>query len=140
MIRTCSTCTACCTAIGVRELNKAPGVPCSDLVQIGWGRGPGCGRYDTRPNDCRIFECAWLQGHFSDEHRPDKLGLVFWVALPEITPPEIPEMMIAAEAYVGAAKEHTWLITTLRDLIPVAVLPFGVERVDMTLEELTGKK
>lgn len=68
--RECGECTACCTAMGVPELKKAPGTTCSSVCET------GCSVYKTRPQSCRDFECVWLQGSLEDEHRPDKTGVV----------------------------------------------------------------
>ncbi len=37
----------------------------------------GCAAYETRPDDCRIYACAWLSGWGEEDDRPDKLGIVF---------------------------------------------------------------
>lgn len=54
--RTCRDCGLCCTHMAVKELDKPVGVRCVHL------RGTRCSRYETRPQICREFECAWLQG------------------------------------------------------------------------------
>ena len=81
-MRTCEDCTFCCKVMAVTELNKAPGVWCSDCVP-----GHGCKIYDDRPAGCRDFECFWLQsGNFPEgqrlhvmpeEMRPDRVKAVF---------------------------------------------------------------
>ncbi|HTU25735.1 MAG TPA: hypothetical protein VMF30_10075 [Pirellulales bacterium] len=69
--RICGECTACCTVMGVRELNKAPYQPCPHEC----GR---CAIYESRPATCRSYRCAWLLGSIEggEECRPDKLGLL----------------------------------------------------------------
>jgi len=58
----------CCTWVGVQSLGKLPGERCKHL-------GPnGCTIYDTRPDECRIFNCAWLLGVGDQSVRPDRLG------------------------------------------------------------------
>lgn len=69
--RPCGDCTACCTAMGVSELDKPVGVPCSHLCEA------GCGIYEERPVSCKDFNCLWRYGLLDAEHRPDELGLVF---------------------------------------------------------------
>ena len=69
--RTCGECRACCTTCAVNELDKPLNTPCVHLAQI------GCGIYESRPQSCRDYDCAWLHGHFADEHRPDKTGIVW---------------------------------------------------------------
>lgn len=68
MGRRCGRCTMCCTWIGVTELGKPAGVPCQHLTP------DGCGIYDTRPESCRKFECAWKLGLGDATVRPDRLG------------------------------------------------------------------
>ena len=66
-MRSCGECTACCTALGVKELNKPAGDSCEKGIQIGHVQSTtntivGCSTYKSRPKSCRAFECAWLQG------------------------------------------------------------------------------
>jgi hypothetical protein len=72
-MRKCGECTACCTALEVRELNKEAGEPCNQLLQL----GHGCSIYNIRPKSCRDFECVWLQEKLPLDARPDKTGIVF---------------------------------------------------------------
>lgn len=69
--RECGPCTACCTVLGVPPLTKEPYEPCSKVCE------QGCSIYQDRPEPCREFSCLWKQGLFEDDHRPDKLGLMF---------------------------------------------------------------
>jgi hypothetical protein len=69
--RTCGECRACCTACAVNELDKPINTPCKHLAPV------GCGIYESRPQSCRDYDCAWLHGHFADEHRPDRTGIVW---------------------------------------------------------------
>jgi hypothetical protein len=72
--RTCGTCTACCTILGVVELNKPNYSPCSHECKA------GCAIYSTRPVSCRVWSCNWLYGREpagDERRRPDKLGLMF---------------------------------------------------------------
>ena len=34
----------------------------------------GCAAYETRPDDCRNYSCAWLNGWGEEDERPDKLA------------------------------------------------------------------
>ena len=55
----------------MNELDKPLNTPCVHLAPI------GCGIYESRPQSCRDYDCAWLHGHFSEEQRPDKTGIVW---------------------------------------------------------------
>lgn len=70
--RSCGTCAMCCKLISVEEINKPQYVWCSHCKP-----GKGCGIYDTRPNDCRVFQCFSLANRtFGDEWRPDRAKFV----------------------------------------------------------------
>lgn len=71
--RDCGQCTACCRTMYVRDLNKPAGVACKYLTPT------GCGVYEHRWDVCKGFVCMWLRDHhglFTENHRPDKLGLI----------------------------------------------------------------
>jgi hypothetical protein len=70
----CGGCTVCCDMLGVKELGKPYYARCQHLTPE-----KGCGAYDTRPNACRVFRCAWHLGlfDFKQQWRPDQCGLVF---------------------------------------------------------------
>lgn len=127
--RSCGECRACCSALGIHELNKAPAIACEYLVQIGQREkvGGNCGIYATRPESCRTFECMWLQGHFMGADRPDRTGVVFW--MPEVQ--QIPgiEVFVGTEAAPGAAergrgRELVSIINSNRACRAV-IIPFG---------------
>jgi hypothetical protein len=72
--RPCGDCVACCIAplIDTPEFKKAEGVVCPNCT------GAGCAVYDTRPQVCRTFNCAWKRiPSLPLETRPDKLGVMF---------------------------------------------------------------
>lgn len=71
--RFCGDCSACCTVLGVRDLEppKPDYVACSDCLPDG-----GCARYATRPPTCKGYVCGWLHGWGEEGDRPDKLGLI----------------------------------------------------------------
>jgi Fe-S-cluster containining protein len=70
--RICGDCDLCCTVLRVDELAKRARQPCDKLRTD----GPGCSIHQTRPDICRGYTCAWLQGSFGDDDRPDRLGAV----------------------------------------------------------------
>ena len=76
MIRTCGTCTACCTIMAVDELAKPIDTSCVHCD------GTSCMVYRSRPRACREFDCGWLQdphGVFDEDQRPDKSHVVVHV-------------------------------------------------------------
>ena len=70
--RRCGDCTACCTALSVKDMGLAEGQKCQHEKRHG-----GCAIYNDRPDGCRSFECLWLQGGLSAKDRPDKIGAIF---------------------------------------------------------------
>ncbi len=71
--RKCGDCKACCTTVGVAEINKPKDAPCSYLCR------KGCKIYSDRPESCKTFACGWLNGMGSHKHRPDRSGVIAWV-------------------------------------------------------------
>lgn len=69
----CGECTACCTLSVVKELNKKAWETCGHCILK-----KGCGIYGKHPQECRDFECAYLQGGNTVELRPDKCGIMFF--------------------------------------------------------------
>jgi Fe-S-cluster containining protein len=62
----------CCKVLGITELQKPVGKWCPHCKI-----GKGCQIYETRPQECRTFHCAWLvDNRFSDIWRPDRSKIV----------------------------------------------------------------
>src|SRR5215475_10884455 len=53
--RTCGSCTLCCKLLVIETLNKPRNRWC-DHCDV----GHGCRVYDTRPSECRDFNCGFL--------------------------------------------------------------------------------
>ncbi len=70
-VRQCGSCSSCCTLLEVTEVGKPVNQWCQHC-----DAGKGCKIYDQRPQMCRSFTCAWLQGHLNDDWFPEKAGLV----------------------------------------------------------------
>lgn len=71
-VRPCGGCTRCCTNMAIEELDKPIDVDCTYLHPDG-----GCGRYETRPQSCREFECLWRKGLGTRYLRPDKSDVMY---------------------------------------------------------------
>jgi hypothetical protein len=94
-VRICGSCTACCTALAVTELNKPVQTLCPHAA------GAGCGIYEQRPPSCRAYQCLWLQSHLTDADRPDELGVIFTTAVH----PEHGTLPMLVECRSGALSE-----------------------------------
>jgi hypothetical protein len=71
--KSCGGCTACCTIMGVAQLNKPHYIPCEHICPL------GCAIYESKPSACHMWECAWKSGWIYGDvrRRPDKLGVMF---------------------------------------------------------------
>ena len=66
MIRGCDGCTLCCKVMAVRALDKPQGKWCPHCKT-----GFGCGIYEDRPDECRVFACGYLvMPHLAPIWRP----------------------------------------------------------------------
>ena len=70
--RECGECRECCIVMDVHSMDKPGGVACKHLCR------DGCGIYLNRPNDCREFECVWLQGGLTSTMKPSRVNTVAW--------------------------------------------------------------
>ena len=68
-LRSCGDCSACCTVLAINALGKPADTECKHDCN-------GCVIYESRPDGCRSYRCAWLEGELSDGDRPDEVGLV----------------------------------------------------------------
>jgi Fe-S-cluster containining protein len=74
-LRSCGNCHACCVMPGVNVLNKPPRHACHNLDGDG-----KCSIYAKRPDPCVVFQCGWRLGNFSEEYRPNKIGVLVTLA------------------------------------------------------------
>ena len=71
-MKACGDCGLCCKVMGVTALAKPAGKWC-----IHFRRASGCGIYETRPDDCRVFNCLWLLSDaLDDSWKPAVAGFV----------------------------------------------------------------
>ena len=70
--RACGDCQACCTVVGVTELDKPHWARCQHQC------ASGCAIYEERPRTCRGYSCLWAAGLLEgdEERRPDRLGII----------------------------------------------------------------
>ena len=67
----CGECTACCTSLPIAALNKPINTHCTHCDK-------GCTIYDSKPQTCSDFECAYIQGtNIPLALRPDNCGVIF---------------------------------------------------------------
>lgn len=103
-VRSCSACSACCTLMGVPELDKPLQTKCEHVCSS------GCGIYAERPESCRVFRCLWLQGIGPRQFRPDRSGVM-------LTVNDTGRILVAMELVKGAATRgamHTFLAGYVR--------------------------
>ncbi|MFN3670203.1 MAG: YkgJ family cysteine cluster protein [Brevundimonas sp.] len=70
--KSCGECGLCCKLMGVAALAKPAGRWCRHFSKT-----RGCGVYEDRPADCRVFNCLWLLTDALDERwKPATAGFV----------------------------------------------------------------
>jgi hypothetical protein len=91
----CGSCTACCTVLGVKDLRK------DDYTKCQHECAGGCGIYDSRPKECRTYECLWLasSNDAPEGLRPDKLGVIL-----EVSELSIGMAVVVREVWQDASK------------------------------------
>lgn len=108
MSRRCGDCTACCTVMGVKSIEKSEHTPCVKLTVVNGSPGDTrkcCSIYSTRPDDCRDFSCLWLQDDgrvLRNMERPDQVGLMFDVTQEDA---KIGKALVARAVRKGAFQE-----------------------------------
>lgn len=112
--RECGECTACCTAMAIRELDKPGLEPCAHVTC------QGCSIYPDRPKSCREFLCAWRAGIGTDDQRPDRLGIV--LSMTEPGHPVYPALLIN-EVWPDALRDNAAAVVPyIQDLASRMVL------------------
>ena len=81
-LRRCGSCSECCIALSVKEIEKPSMVRCESVCSA------GCRVYESRPESCKSFECLWLMGAGSNADRPDRIGGVMGTPLRHSRPPQ----------------------------------------------------
>lgn len=67
----CGACTVCCVLCAIEELDKRSGETCTHCDK-------GCVIYESRPQPCRGFSCAYHQAKkVNIALRPDNCGVMF---------------------------------------------------------------
>jgi hypothetical protein len=136
--RSCGACTACCTILGVKPLDKPAYQVCSHVR-----KGGGCGIYSDRPEPCKNYSCGWLEGFGETRDRPDRLGVILDSMAPAVDVQErahggdveaiaavkaAAKTMRAREVRPGAFKGERaarWLEKAHRAGRTVVLVPFG---------------
>lgn len=70
MTRKCGDCAMCCEVFTVEAVGLKQGDRCQHST------GHRCLIYQTRPDQCREFQCAWLQGAVPKPFKPNRVGAV----------------------------------------------------------------
>ncbi|TXH58015.1 MAG: hypothetical protein E6Q97_03240 [Desulfurellales bacterium] len=68
--------------------------------------GSGCARYDTRPESCRYFLCAWRILNWPEEMRPDKSGVMVY----PIHEGPVPALRVMARSLPDLEKNAAFII------------------------------
>lgn len=116
-LRRCGPCVACCTTMGVPELEKQFNTTCKHA-------GTSCDIYNKRPQSCQAFECLWLQGHGRPEHRPDRLGITLDLTIKDGPLGRAGEVIVAREVQYGSSDNPivSVFLTQLSKSLPVYLM------------------
>jgi hypothetical protein len=122
----CGKCTACCTLIGVAELDKENFTHCKHICEA------GCEIYMDRPKSCRIYNCLYRLGHVKggEQNRPDNLGILLDVTPPHYETPFGGACMMVFEVWPGASQEEKAkaVIENITQAFPILfIFPDGVK-------------
>lgn len=103
MKRSCGDCQVCCHLFHIEVLPEEVAITrwtdCLHQCEA------GCAIHLDRPQPCRNFRCAWLDGWGEPEDRPDLLGMM--IELREARPRlGVRESALATEARPAAAREE----------------------------------
>lgn len=73
MSKSCDECGLCCKVMAVTALAKPAHKWCRQFR-----RATGCGIYEDRPSDCRVFSCVWLlsDDRLGPEWKPNVSGFI----------------------------------------------------------------
>lgn len=74
LVRECGECHQCCKTMRVDDLDEPK--PCGQWCKHIEHTAKPCTIYTDRPPSCHNFRCAWLDGHFPDWARPDRMKMV----------------------------------------------------------------
>ncbi len=92
--RSCGSCTLCCKVMAIEALNKPVGQWCQHCTP-----GTGCKIYESRPSECRVFNCAYLVSpHIGEEWKPERSKIVL----------VIDEAGLRMSAYVDSQRPNAW--------------------------------
>ncbi len=121
----CGNCRLCCKLFSIDdgEVQKQ----CNEWCKHSCDKG--CAIYDERPETCRKFSCWWLDGGYSEEWRPDKVGIT--IVPQNVTnnsTGETVEVAMAFQRYPGAAmgKKAQLLLPVIRNAAEKVGMGFGV--------------
>ena len=104
--RKCGQCTECCTQLEIPSLEKAAKDACNHLKRT------GCSIYQTRPAECRGFQCVWTEKMLPNSARPDQSGLLAYRHHSKWGP-----ALTLVELRAGAIQRQAKHINTLQRLV-----------------------
>jgi len=91
----CGDCKACCTVLGVSELEKPMYQTCNKVC------ASGCSIYQKRPKECQTYECFYFKNNYDAELRPDKLGVII-----DIQETKLGLTIVAREVWPKASEQE----------------------------------
>lgn len=114
--RSCGSCYACCTFLGITDLRKKAGQTCKHLTGA---QGPDkrCSIYKDRPTACSSYTCCWIKGIGNDNMRPNNSGVLVTLYPPRLKTEEVScTIHITDETKAGSLTKGP-LYDTLQEII-----------------------
>lgn len=149
--RTCGDCTLCCKVMAIEEIAKPAGQWCRHCKP-----GRGCVVHDSRPGECRAFNCLWLiDERFGPHWKPGKSKIVLTASTDGLEircDPGFPDAWrkqpfrseIGALAEAGEAHDVTVLVISGEKMVlvtPQREFDLGVVGADQRiLREMEGQR
>ena len=123
--RECGDCNMCCKLYSIHE-------PKDFKKDYEWCKhckvGVGCKIYDSRPNQCKDFQCGWSLGLVPEEWKPNKVGFVVTVEKEQTT-------IVDGK---GDAKDIEKRVEEIEHQIEKANTPYEVEQLQNRLAKVIG--
>lgn len=127
----CRGCTACCTHMNIVEIESPAGERCKHETLH------GCGIYESRPEGCRKFICAWAQGVIPQEWFPPQVGFFVY-------PGQEPDIICFKEIFEGVfhTEEAGMILRKVLEKLPgmrLVLIPFDptADRVVLSRAKIT---
>jgi hypothetical protein len=117
--RECGTCIACCTTMGVAELDKKAGEECVHTCD------KGCAIYDSRPDACQRWNCMWIAGYLPEALKPEECGVIWDSSHHELVDRELFTVREVRPGALEGKDTQEWLARVISKMMVLAITHDG---------------